>query len=121
MDRARAEFMQFQEVQLCSVTFVLTETILWELRTKVTHHSVARHLGDHARRGNAQTDAVAIDDRRLGNWKGNHRQSVDQRVFRWVDQRCDCHTHCSMARAQNIYAIDLDRIDDTNGPCNPGI
>jgi hypothetical protein len=40
--------MESQQMQLGSVTFVLAETILWELRAKVTHHLVARYLGDYA-------------------------------------------------------------------------
>jgi hypothetical protein len=40
--------MKFQQVQFSSVTFVLAESILRELSAKVTHHPVARYLGDHA-------------------------------------------------------------------------
>ena len=34
MDRARAEFMEFQQMQFCSVTFVLAEAILRETARK---------------------------------------------------------------------------------------
>ena len=71
MDRARAEFMESQQVQLGSVTFVLAEAILRELSAKVTHHPVARYLGDHAGSSDAQTDAVAVDDGRLRNRERN--------------------------------------------------
>ena len=67
-------------MQFCSVTFVLAETILRELRAKVTHDPVARDLRDHARRGDAQADAITIDNRRLRKWKRNHRQAVNQNV-----------------------------------------
>jgi len=40
--------MEFQQMQFSSVTFVLAEAILGELRTKVTHDAVARDLGNHA-------------------------------------------------------------------------
>ena len=80
MDRARAEFMELQKMQFCSVTFVLAETILRELRAKVTHDPVARDLRDNACRGDAQADAIAIDNCRLGKWKRNHRQAINQDV-----------------------------------------
>ena len=62
MDRARSEFMELQKMQFCSVTFMLAETILRELRAKVTHDPVARDFGDHACRSNAHADAIAIDN-----------------------------------------------------------
>jgi hypothetical protein len=42
---------------------------LRELRAKVTHDPVARDLRDHARRGDAQADAITIDNRRLRKWE----------------------------------------------------
>ena len=77
MDRTRAEFMELQKMQVCSVTFVLAETILRKLRAKVTHDPVARDLGDHACRGDTQADAIAIDNCGLGQWEWNHRQTID--------------------------------------------
>ena len=53
MDRTRAEFMELQKMQFCSVTFVLAETILRKLRTKVTHDPVTRDFRDHACGGDA--------------------------------------------------------------------
>ena len=85
MDWARPEFMEFQQMQLGSVTFVLAETILRELRAKVTHHLVARYLGDHAGGSDAQTDAVPVDDRCLRNRERNDGQSIDQDVLRRID------------------------------------
>jgi hypothetical protein len=65
--------MELQKMQFCSVTFVLAETILRELRAKVTHDPVARDLRDHACRCDAQTDAIAINNCRLRKWKRNYR------------------------------------------------
>ena len=48
MDRARAEFMELNEMQFGAVTFVLAEGILRKPSAKVTHHSIARDLGDDA-------------------------------------------------------------------------
>ena len=48
MDRARAEFMELNEMQFGTVTFMLAERIVRKLRAKVTHHSIARDLRDYA-------------------------------------------------------------------------
>ena len=121
MDRARAEFMKLQKMQFCSVTFVLAETILRELRAKVTHDPVARDLRDHACGGDAQTDAIAIDDCRLRKWKRNYRQTINQNVIRRFEQRFNREAHRTVARAQNVNPIDLNRIDNSDGPSDIGI
>src|SRR4029450_7390720 len=100
MDRARAEFMKLQEMHFCSVTFVLAEAILRELRAKVTHDPVASHLRDHACRGDAQTDAIAIDNCRLRKWKRYHRQTVNQNVVWRLEQCFNREPHRTMAGAQ---------------------
>jgi hypothetical protein len=76
-------------MQLSSIAFVLVEAILRELGAKVTHHPVARYLGDHAGGSDAQTDAVTIDDGGLRKWKRNDRQPVNQDVVRRFDEFCD--------------------------------
>jgi hypothetical protein len=63
--------MEFQQMQFGSVTFVLVETILRELGAKVTHHPVARHLGNHAGGSDAQANAVTVDNGSLRKWKRN--------------------------------------------------
>jgi hypothetical protein len=108
-------------MQFSSVTFVLAEAILGEPGAKVTHHPVARYLGDHAGGGDALTDAIAIDNRSLRKRKRNDRQPIDQDVIWRIDQGCDRQTHCSMARAQDIDAIDLYRIDNADRPLDFGI
>jgi hypothetical protein len=108
-------------MQLSSITLVLTEAILRELRAKVTHHPVARHLGDHAGGGDAQTDAVPIDDGSLRDRKRNDRQPIDQDVIRPVHQRTDRQAHRSMAGAQDVDAIDLHRINNADRPSDLGI
>jgi hypothetical protein len=108
-------------MQLGSVTLVLAEAILRKLGTKVTHHPVARYLGDYAGGGDAQTHAIAVDDGSLRKWKRNDGQSIDQNVIGWVDQFRDGQAHRSMARAQNVDAIDLGGIDSTDRPSNFGI
>ena len=121
MDRARAEFMELQKMQFCSVTFVLAETILRELRAKVTHHPVAGDFRDHACRGDAQTDAIAIDDCRLRKWKRNHRQTINQNVVRRFEQRFYREAHRTVARAEDVNPVDLNRIHNAHGPSDFGI
>jgi hypothetical protein len=69
-------------MQFCSVAFVLAETILRELRAKVTHDPIARDFRDHACCSDAQADAIAIDDCRLWKRKRDDGQTVNQNVFR---------------------------------------
>jgi hypothetical protein len=69
--------MEFQKMQFCSVAFVLAEAILREPHAKVTHDPVACHLGEDAGSGDAQADAVTIDNRRLRKRKWNHGQTID--------------------------------------------
>jgi len=108
-------------MQFCSVTFVLAETILRELRAKVTHHPVAGDLRDHACGGDAQTDAIAIDDCRLRKWKRNYRQTINQNVVGRFEQRFNREAHRTVARAQNVNPIDLNRIDNSDRPSDVGI
>jgi hypothetical protein len=113
--------MEFQQMQLGSVAFVLVEVILRELGAKVTHHPVARYLRDHARCSDAQTDAVAVDNRCLRKRKRDDWQAIDQNMIGRVDQCCDCQAHRSMARAQNVDAINLNGIDGADRPSDFGI
>ena len=108
-------------MQFCSVTFVLAETILRELRAKVTHDPVARDLRDHARRGDAQADAITIDNRRLRKWKRNYRQTINQNVIRRFEQRLDREAHRAVARAQDVNPVDLNGIDNADSPSDFGI
>ena len=108
--------MESQQVQLGSVTFVLAKAILWELRAKVTHHPVAGYLGDHAGGSDAQTKTVSIDDRSLRERKRNNWQPIDQDMIRRIHQGRDRQAHRSMARAQDVDAIDLDGIDNADRP-----
>jgi hypothetical protein len=95
---------------------VLAETILRELRAKVTHDPVARDLRDHACGGNAQADAIAIDNCRLRKWKRNDWQTINQNVIRRFEQRFNRKPHRTLTRAQDINPIDLNGIDNADGP-----
>jgi hypothetical protein len=108
--------MEFQEMDLSAVTFMLAEAILRKIGTEVTHHSVTGNLRDHAGSSDAEAEAIAIDDSGLRKRKGNNGQAIDQYVIRRRAKRFDSDPHGPMARAQNIDSIDLDRIDNTNTP-----
>jgi hypothetical protein len=113
--------MELQKMQFCSVTFVLAETILRKLRAKVTHYPVTGYLRDYACRSDAQADAIAIDDCRLRKWKRNYRQTINQGVVGRLEQSFNGETHGTMACAQDIDPVDLDRIDNADGPFDSGI
>jgi hypothetical protein len=113
--------MELQQMQFSSITFVLAEAILGKLSAKVTHHPITRNLGDHAGGSDAQADAITVDDGGLRKWKRNYRQSVDQDVLGRFDQGFDRQAHGAVARAQNVDAIDLDRINNTDSPSDFGI
>ena len=108
-------------MQFGSVTFMLAERILRKLRAKVTHHPVARDLGNHAGGSDAQADAITLDDRGLRKRKWDDRQPVDQDVVGRLDQGFDRQAHGAVARAQNVDSIDLDGIDNTDSPSDFGI
>ena len=95
-------------MQFGAVTFVLAEKILWKLRAKVTHHSVACDLGDHAGGSDAQANAITVNDCGLRKWKRNNGQTIDQNMIGLFNQRCNCEAHRPMAGAQNIDPVDLD-------------
>jgi microcompartment protein CcmK/EutM len=108
-------------MQLSSVAFVLVEAILRELNAKVTHHPIARYLCDHAGGGDAETDAISVDDGSLRKWKRNDGQPIDQNVIGRIDKCRNRHSHRSMACTQNIDAINLNGIDNTDCPSDFGI
>ena len=108
--------MQFYQVQLRAVAFVLAETILRKARAKFPHQRVPRDLRDHARGRDAQAQTVAVDNRGLRKRKGKHRQAIDEYMVGPHAQRLNGGAHRLVGGAQDIDRIDLDRIDDPNGP-----
>lgn len=74
-------FVKFDEVEFGAVALVLAKTILRELRAKFPHQTIACHFGDDAGGSNGQTDAIAIDDRGLRQWKWGDGKAVDEHVL----------------------------------------
>jgi hypothetical protein len=72
--------MQFNQMQFRAVAFVLAEAIFRKARAEVAHNRVARHLGNHTGRGNAQAEAIAIDDCRLRERERENGKPVDEDV-----------------------------------------
>jgi hypothetical protein len=112
--------MKFGEMQFGAVTLVLAKAILRKLRAEVTHHPIPGHLGDNARRRNAQADAVAIDDGGLGERKRNDRQTVDQDMFGRIGQGPERTAHGPVRSTQDINSIDLKVVNHPDGPDNLG-
>ena len=80
MNRTRPVFMQFYQVQFRAVAFVLAEAIFGKARAEVAHNRVARDLGDHTGGGNAEAEAIAIDNRGLRKRKRKNGQAVDEHM-----------------------------------------
>jgi hypothetical protein len=108
--------MQFNQVQLRPVTFVLAETIFGKTRAEVAHNRVSRHFRDHAGRGNTEAVAIAVDDRRLRKREWKNGEAIDQDVIRPHPERFDGGAHRLVRGAENIDRVDLNRIDDPHGP-----
>ena len=108
--------MQFRQVQFGAVAFVLAEAILWETRTEVAHNHVARDFSDHTGRGDAETEAIAVDNSRLRQREGENRKTVDQGMVRLQAQRADGRPHRFVGGPQDIDRIDLNRIDNSDSP-----
>jgi hypothetical protein len=107
-------------MNLSAVTFMLAEAIIRKIGTEVTHHSVAGNFRDYTGGGDAEAEAIAIDNSGLGNWKGNNGQAINQDVVGRAGERCKGLAHRSMSRAQNIDAVDLHGIDNADRPTEVG-
>jgi hypothetical protein len=108
--------MQFEEVQFGAVAFVLAEAILGKPGAKVAHNRIARDLGDHAGRGDAQAEAIAVDDRGLRERKREDGEAVDEDMVGLEIQGADGGTHRFVGGAQDIDRINLHGIDNSNRP-----
>jgi hypothetical protein len=113
--------MEFQEMDLSAVTFMLAETIIRKIGTEVTHHSVTGNFRDHTGSGDSKAEAIAIDNGGLGNRKRNNGQAINQHVLGRPGERCNGLAHRSVSRAQNIDPVDLHGIDNTDRPTEIGI
>jgi hypothetical protein len=113
--------MEFQEMDLSAVTFMLAEAILWKMGAEVTHHSVTGNFGDHTGSGDGKTQAIPIDNSRLGNWKRNHGQAINQHVVRRAGEGGNGRAHRSVRGAQNIDSVDLHGIDNADRPVEVGV
>jgi hypothetical protein len=108
--------MELQQMQFGAVAFMLAKAILRKLRAEVTHDSVARHFRDDTGSGNTLADAIAIDDRRLRNWKWHDRKAVNQHMLWRRKQFFHGHSHGVMRRTQDVDSVDLNRVNNANTP-----
>jgi hypothetical protein len=72
--------MQFYQMQFRAVAFVLAEAIFGKARAEVSHNRVPGDLGDHTGRGDAQAEAIAIDDCRLWERERENGEAVDEHM-----------------------------------------
>jgi hypothetical protein len=103
-------------MDLSAVTFMLAEAILRKMGTEVTHHSVPRNLRDYTGSGDGKTEAIAIDNSGLGNWKGNNGQAINQHLVGRAGKRSDGGAHRFVRSAQDIDPVDFDGIDNAHRP-----
>lgn len=113
--------MQFDQVQFRAVAFVLAEAILRETRAEVAHNRIARDLGDHAGRGDAQAVAITVDDGGLREGERKDGQAVDEDMVGPEVQGGEGGPHRLVGRAQDIDGIDLRGIDHSDGPRDRGV
>jgi hypothetical protein len=100
--------MQFYQVQFRAVTFVLAEAIFGISSAKVAHNRVARDLRDHARGGDAEAKAIAVDDGGLGQREREHRQAIYEHVVGLKGQTGKGKPHRLVGRSQDIDDVDFD-------------
>ena len=108
--------MQFYQVEFRAVAFVLAEAIFRETRAEVAHNRVARDFCDHARRGDAEAVAIAVDDRGLREREGKNRKAVDEDMLGLHGQSADRGPHRLVGRAQDVDRVDLDRVHHADRP-----
>jgi hypothetical protein len=113
--------MEFQEMDLSAVTFMLAETIIRKIGTEVTHHSVTGNFRDHTGSGDSKAEAIAIDNGGLGNRKRNNGQAINQHMVGRPGERRNGVAHRSVRGAQNIDSVDLHRIDNADRPTEVGV
>jgi len=113
--------MEFQEMDLSAVTFMLAEAILRKMGTEVTHHSVTGNFRDHTGSGDGKAEAIAIDNSGLGNWKGNNGQAINQDVVGRVGEGGNGGAHRFVRSAQDIDPVDFHGIDNAHRPAEVGI
>ena len=103
-------------MDLSAVTFMLAEAILRKMGAEVTHHSVPRNFRDHTGSGDGKAEAIAIDNSRLGNWKGNNGQAINQDVIRHAGEGGNGGAHRFVRSAQDIDPVDFHGIDNAHRP-----
>src|SRR4051794_31198694 len=63
MDRTRPMFLEFSEVQLGAIAFMLGKGVAGVVLIHLDHDAVTRHLGDDTRRRDAEAERIAAHQR----------------------------------------------------------
>ena len=72
--------MQFSQVQFRPVAFVLAKAIFGKARAEVAHNRVAGNFGNDTGGGNAEAEAIAIDNCGLRKGKRKNRKAVNEHM-----------------------------------------
>ena len=105
-------------MQRSAIAFVLGKSVGRIARFHFDHEAVARDLGDHAGRRDAEAESVAADEGGLRNGEGEYRQAVDQGVIRRDGQRGERAAHRFVRGSQDIEPVDFLGIDDRHRPAD---
>ena len=108
--------LESSEVQLRAIAFMLAKFVTRIALIQLYHDAIPRDLGDDTRRRDAETQRVALHQGRVRNWKWAHRQSIDQGVIRSRRESHDCAAHRLVRGAQDIDAVNLIYLNNTNRP-----
>lgn len=103
-------------MQFRAVALVLAEAILGKAGAEVAHDRVAGDFGNDTGGGNGEAEAIAVDDGRLGKGKRKNGKAIDEHMVGLKAERFDGGAHRLVSGAENIDRINLQRIDDSNGP-----
>lgn len=85
------------------------------------HEPVARDFGNDARRGNAETQAVAAHKRGLLDGERLHRKPVNQDMLGLLRQPRNCTAHSFVRGTEDIQPVDFVGFYDREVPQDRGV
>jgi len=116
MNGARPMPPQASEVVGRCIAFVPVEAKFRPRGRVGMHEAIAGDLGDHARRRDAEAEAVSADQRGVRNREGANGQSVDQGVDGGGGKRGDGLAHGLVGGSENVQPVDNLGLNDGDGP-----
>ena len=120
MNRARSQPRQRREMLRRAVALVLRKAVAGKLPVAFEHLPVARHLGQHACRGNGEAAGIALDQRCLRPAQRRHKEAVHQRVLGRRREGGEGGVHRLMRGLQDVDRIDGRGIHGGDGKADFG-